>query len=84
MTREALKKSIKARNKENITELKRVKFTGGTTEKKLSRLVDFFMRSDSKKISGRLIHVNEVDKLAEKFSNLKSDSGLLRRVNYEL
>lgn len=82
MTKETLKKKKALANKKIIHELKILRKTGGTSEDKLNKLVSFLLGNKSKRFSGKLIHVNEINKLAKISLKYKKDSGFLRRISF--
>ncbi len=83
MTKSVLTKNSNRLNKKVISELKILKKTGGTLISKIENMIDFLVSGNSKKFSGKLIHVNEIEKLSELNRNIKDESGLLRRVDYK-
>ena len=82
MAKEALVKGKEVLDDRSISELTKAKETGGTQINKLENLVNLFLSKDSKDLSGRLVHVNELDKIIKNNSRIKAESGLLRRVDY--
>lgn len=56
--------------------------TGGTPVEKMENLVTFLLNKKSKRFSGRLIHVNELEAIKKAKLNIKQDGGFLRRVEY--
>jgi short-subunit dehydrogenase len=83
MTKEAMKKSIKINDKKNTEELKTIQASSGTSYTKHEKVISYLLSENSKKLSGRLLHVDEVDKIIKRPSEIKPESGLLRRVNYD-
>lgn len=79
MAKRVFKNNKKLLDKKSISELKTAQKTGGTSPEKLESLVNFLVSNKSNALSGRLIHVNELEKIKKK---IKAESGLLRRVNY--
>lgn len=82
MTRKVLLNSKNLLGKEIIRELNMVKKDGGTPLYKLEELICYLLSKDSRKLSGKLVHVNEISKIVKIKSNLDQESGLLRRVRY--
>jgi len=82
MAKEALQKSIKINDKKNINQLKIIKASGGTSYLEHEKIISYLLSNDSKKLSGRLLHVNELDKIEKLKRQFSPESGLLRRVNY--
>lgn len=82
MAKEVLSSKGKLLDKKTIAELKFAKITGGTSEEKLERLILFLLKEKSEKLSGKLVHVNEIDKIKKNWSKINSESGLLRRRDY--
>ncbi len=82
MAKEAMQKSIKINDKKNINELKIVQASGGTSYAKHEKLISYLLSKNSKKLSGKLLHVNELDKIQKTGFKIKEDSGKLRRIGY--
>ena len=82
MTKEAMQKSIKIKNKKNLDELKMIQASGGTSNIKHEKAASYLLSEDSKKLSGKLLHVDEIDKIQKTSFKMKQDSGKLRRVDY--
>lgn len=82
MTRKVLLNSKNLLGKKMISELNMVKRDGGTPLYKLEELICYLLSKDSRKLSGKLIHVNELGKIIKIKSKLSQNSGLLRRVDY--
>ena len=80
MTKEALLKAKKVSDKKTIQKLELAKKDGGTSQEKLEKVILYLLDKKSNKLAGKLIHVNELDKIKKK--SLKPGSGLLRRVDY--
>lgn len=81
MAKEALLNKRKL-DKETIFQLNQARITGGTSEEKLEDLILYLISKNSGKLSGKLIHVNELSKVKRNISKLKKEGGLLRRVGY--
>lgn len=69
-------------SKNTLLEFKAVRKTGGTPSYKIERLISYLIGKDSRKFSGKLLHVNELDKIIRNSTKIKPESGLLRRVGY--
>ena len=82
MTREGMQKSIKINDNENINKLKKVRASGGTSYLEHEKVISYLLSNSSSKLSGKLLHVNEVDKIMKRISKIKPESGLLRRISY--
>lgn len=80
MAKETMKNKAKL-DKKTILELELAKKTGGASPEKLEAMLSFLTSNKSNKLSGKLIHVNELEKIKKK-SNIKTESGLLRRVDF--
>ena len=80
MTRQIL--NSKSVGKSIITELKTLRKTNGTPFNKLEKLIKYLINKESDKLSGKLVHVNELEKVMKIDNNLYKESGLLRRTNY--
>ena len=80
MAKETLKKG--KLDKKNVKELKAIQKTGGTPVEKLEKLVLFLVSKRAKKLSGKLVHVQELNKITKRITGITQESGLLRRVNY--
>lgn len=81
MTKSVLKHERERLDKKTLAELLKIKSTGGTSEEKIQDLVWFLVSKKPSQLSGKLIHVNELDKLQESKKTLRAEGGFLRRVN---
>lgn len=75
-------KNKKLLDKGKLKELLKIKEEGGTKFEEMERLITFLIKRDTKKLSGRLIHVKELSKFKSRLPQIGSTSGLLRRVDY--
>ena len=82
MTKEVLNKSKNVDSKKNVSILNEIKKTGGTSFKQHEKALIFLLSKKAKTLSGKLIHVNEIEKVTRKNFKIQSESGLLRRVDY--
>lgn len=64
--------------------LKEIKKTKGTTKEQIESLINFLMTKKASEISGKLIHVSELNKILNKIGDIKTESGLLRRVSFSI
>lgn len=82
MTKEAVKKSISINDKKNINELKMIQASGGASYDEHEKIISYLLSKNSNKLSGRLLHVKEMNKVIKTHSALKPETGLLRRIGY--
>ncbi len=82
MTKQILQSKNKSIDKKTLSELKLLKKTGGTPLEKLEKMISCLTQANMKKLSGKLVHVNELDKIKKNKNKSFCDSGLLRRVNF--
>lgn len=80
MAKTALQKGRNLIDKKSLLELEKAEETGGTSQEKLERLICYLVSNESRKLSGKLIHVSEFDKVLKMNSTINSEGGLLRRV----
>jgi len=75
-------KKNKLLDKKTLAELKTLKITRGTSFDTLKNLMIYLIKASLRKLSGRLLHVNELPKIKKYRHRASSDIGLLRRINF--
>lgn len=83
MTESVLRKNKKSLDKKTLNELKELEKYGGTSSDKLEEFL-FYLITKANKFSGKLVHVNELMKIKKIKSKVNPESGLLRRVDYQV
>lgn len=82
MAKDILERKNNDLDRKTLLELKAARKTGGTPPDKIERLIGYLISKDSRKFSGKLLHVNELDKIIKNSTKIRLESGLLRRVSY--
>jgi len=83
MTKTALKSGAKILDKRSINELELLRKATDLAFYKLEKLFMYLIDKKPKALSGKLIHVNEIEDIKKMKNKIKEDSGLLRRVGYK-
>lgn len=82
MAKDTLEGKHNELSRNTLLELRAARKTGGTPPDKIERLISYLIGKDSRKFSGKLLHVNELDKIIKNSTRIGPESGLLRRVSY--
>lgn len=82
MTRDIFKNKKLFLDKNEIEGYKNVIKTGGTPVLKMEELINFLLNKKSRKFSGRLLHVNELQAIKKAKYRIKKQGGFLRRVEF--
>lgn len=83
MTKTVLKSGARILDKKSINELELLKKTTELSFNKLEKLFMYLLYKRPKALSGKLIHVNEVEDIQKMKNKIKEDSGLLRRISFK-